>query len=44
MEESDDLVGLDNDYQRLRKISSLKRENRRLRNSPSFQLGVHLTD
>lgn len=44
MEESGDLVGLDNDYQRLRKISSLKRENRRLRNSPSFQLGVHLTD
>jgi len=28
----------------IRKISSLKRENRRLRNSIPFQLGLHLTD
>ena len=44
MEESGDMVELDDHNRRLRKISSLERENRRLRYSPSFQLGVHLTD
>jgi len=44
MEESGDMVGLDDHNRRLRKISSLERENRRLRYSPSFQLGLHLTD
>jgi UDP-N-acetylglucosamine--N-acetylmuramyl-(pentapeptide) pyrophosphoryl-undecaprenol N-acetylglucosamine transferase len=32
------------EVRRIRKISSLKRENRRLRNSVSFQMGLHLTD
>jgi len=32
------------EVRRIRRISSLKRENRRLRNSVSFQLGLHLTD
>ena len=32
------------EVRRIRKISSLKRENRRLRHSVSFQLGLHLTD
>tara|TARA_B100001564_G_scaffold354407_1_gene364933 strand:+ start:2216 stop:3529 length:1314 start_codon:yes stop_codon:yes gene_type:complete len=44
MEESGDMVELDDHNRRLRKISSLERENRRLRYSPSFQLGLHLTD
>ena len=43
MEDSEDAVDLD-EIRRIRKISSLKRENRRLRNSPSFLLGLHLTD
>ena len=36
--------GADEEVRRIRKISSLKRENRRLRHSVSFQLGLHLTD
>lgn len=44
MEESGDMVELDDHNRRLRKISSLERENRRLRYSPSLQLGLHLTD
>ena len=34
----------DEEVRRIRKISSLKRESRRLRNSASFQLGFHLTE
>ena len=43
MYESDDIADLD-EARRIRKLSSLKRENRRLRTSVSFQLGFHLTD
>ena len=39
-EENDNLE----EVRRIRKISSLKRENRRLRNSVSFQIGLHLTN
>lgn len=43
MEDSEEAPDLD-EVRRIRKISSLKRENRRLRNSFAFQLGLHLTD
>ena len=43
MEDSEETPDLD-EVRRIRKISSLKRENRRLRNSFAFQLGLHLTD
>ena len=42
MEEEIDIED-NEEVRRIRKISSLKRENRRLRNSVSFQLGLHLT-
>ena len=40
MEEFDELE----EVRRIRQISTLKRENRRLRHSVSFQVGIHLTD
>ena len=43
MEEGIDIED-NEEVRRIRKISSLKRENRRLRNSVSFQLGFHLTE
>tara|TARA_X000000368_G_C23016046_1_gene705767 strand:- start:109 stop:1419 length:1311 start_codon:yes stop_codon:yes gene_type:complete len=43
MEEGIDIED-NEEVRRIRKISSLKRENRRLRNSVSFQLGLHLTE
>ena len=43
MEDSEGTAELD-EVRRIRKISSLKRENRRLKNSVSYQLGLHLTD
>ena len=42
MEEEIDIED-NEEVRRIRKISSLKRENRRLHNSVSFQLGLHLT-
>lgn len=43
MEEFEESAELE-EVRRIRKISSLKRENRRLRTSVSFQLGLHITD
>ena len=43
MEDFEETAELE-EVRRIRKISSLKRENRRLRHSVSFQLGLHLTD
>ena len=43
MEEFEESAELE-EVRRVRKISSLKRENRRLRTSVSFQLGLHITD
>ena len=43
MEDFEETAELE-EVRRIRKISSLKRENRRLRHSVSFQLGLHITD
>jgi len=43
MEDLENIADLD-EVRRIRQISSLKRENRRLRNSVSFQFGLHLTN